>query len=213
MDVSWQLALAEQQSFLESVESRLQLLATETAPPKQLIMRAFELPIESVRVLILGQDPYPSSGDAIGLAFAVPTGAKTLPRSLQNILKELKADLGDQVTTGGDLSRWSEQGVFLLNRHLTTALGVSGGHLDMGWAEFTEAVIRALANARPVGLVAVLWGAKAGEVAQFLPSATVIQSAHPSPLSARRGFFGSRPFSKVNAALEAHGFSPIDWSC
>ncbi len=212
MDVSWQLALAEQRFLLDSVESRLQLLGADTVPPKHLIMRAFELPIESVRVLILGQDPYPSLGDAIGLAFAVSPEAKTLPRSLQNILKELKADLGDQATTGGDLSRWREQGVFLLNRHLTTAPGVSGGHLDLGWSEFTEAVIRGLAKAHPVGLVAVLWGAKAGEVGRFLPSATVIQSAHPSPLSANRGFFGSRPFSKVNAALEAHGFSPIDWS-
>ena len=213
MDVSWQLALAEQHSFLESVESRPQLLAAETVPPKQLIMRAFELPIGSVSVLILGQDPYPSQGDAIGLAFAVSPGAKTLPRSLQNILKELKADLGEKTTTGGDLTRWSNQGVFLLNRHLTTAPGVSGGHLDLGWSVFTEAVIRALAKAHPVGLVAVLWGAKAAEVARLLPTATVIQSAHPSPLSASRGFFGSRPFSKVNAALEAHGFSPIDWSC
>ena len=213
MDVSWQLALAEQQSFLESVESRPQLLAAETVPPKQLIMRAFELPIGSVSVLILGQDPYPSQGDAIGLAFAVDLGVRKLPRSLQNILKELKADLGEKTTTGGDLTRWSNQGVFLLNRHLTTAPGVSGGHLDLGWSVFTEAVIRALAKAHPVGLVAVLWGAKAAEVARLLPTATVTQSAHPSPLSASRGFFGSRPFSKVNAALEAHGFSPIDWSC
>ncbi len=212
MDVSWQLALAEQQAFLESVESKLQASAGETVPPQHLIMRAFQLPIENVRVIILGQDPYPSQGVAIGLAFAVDSNAKKLPRSLQNILKELNADLGEQVTTGGDLSKWQDQGVFLLNRHLTTQLGVAGGHENLGWADFTEAVIRVLAEAHPVGLVAVLWGAKAGQVATLLPSATVIQSAHPSPLSASRGFFDSRPFSKVNAALEAHGFSPIDWS-
>ena len=166
-----------------------------------------------IRVLIVGQDPYPTEGHAIGLSFAVDVNVKPLPRSLKNILIELKEDLGKSVSSEGDLSKWSGQGVLLLNRHLTTDAADAGAHADLGWGAFTDMAIRALNRKRGRSLVAILWGNQAQQLAPVLCDAHVIASAHPSPLSARRGFFGSKPFSKANAALIAAGEPPIDWSC
>lgn len=213
MHPSWQQALLDQQSQLEQIEEKLELASNPFVPPKELIMRAFSQPLDEVRVLIVGQDPYPTAGHAIGLSFAVNTDVKPLPRSLKNILIELKDDLGKSVSAGGDLSLWSQQGVLLLNRHLTTDLAEAGAHTEIGWSKFTDAVIRVLNRKLGRNMVAVLWGNQAMQLAPELCDTLVISSAHPSPLSARRGFFGSKPFSKTNSALVSIGQQPIDWSC
>jgi len=178
-----------------------------------MVMRAFEQDIALVRVLLVGQDPYPSAGHAIGLSFAVAPEVSPLPRSLQNMMRELRDDLGRDVSNGGDLQRWSNQGVMLLNRHLTTSSGTSAAHFDAGWARFTDAAISVLNRARGRKLVAILWGNEAISLQRLLTDVQVVSSAHPSPLSARRGFFGSKPFSKTNEALKFVGEQPIDWSC
>ena len=213
MHPSWQLALAESKQLLDSIEAKLDAHVGEFVPPKPLVMRAFEQPLDAVRVLIVGQDPYPTAGHAIGLSFAVNTDVKPLPRSLKNILIELKDDLGKSVSAEGDLARWSAQGVLLLNRHLTTDLAEAGAHTEIGWAAFTDKVITVLNRKLGRNLVALLWGAQAQQLSGALCDCTVLSSAHPSPLSARRGFFGSRPFSKTNEALSQVGQQPIDWSC
>lgn len=212
MHPSWQAALADQREALETIEQRLQKSASVFAPPMPLVMRVFEQAIDEVKVLILGQDPYPTPGDAIGLAFAV-AAESAMPRSLNNILRELHDDLGDTVTAGGDLTRWSRQGVFLLNRHLTVEVGAAGSHANFGWDSFTDRVLEELARRHAGSLVAVLWGAQAKTAAERLVETALIQSAHPSPLSAHRGFFGSKPFSRVNEALRQRGIQPIDWCC
>lgn len=213
MHPTWQEALADAKPILESIEVKLQAVAGEFVPPLPLVMRAFEKPLTEIRVLIVGQDPYPTSGHAIGLSFAVNTSVKPLPRSLKNILIELKDDLGKSVSAEGDLSRWSDQGVLLLNRHLTTDLAEAGAHTDIGWATFTDKVINVLNRKLGRKLVAILWGAQAQQLTGALCDCKVLASAHPSPLSARRGFFGSKPFSKTNQALIEVGEQPIDWSC
>jgi len=164
-------------------------------------------------VLIVGQDPYPTPGHPIGLSFAVERDVRPIPRSLANIYRELQDDLGIPPVGHGDLSAWAAQGVLLLNRVLTVQAGASGSHRGKGWEEVTEAAIRALV-ARGTPLVAILWGRDAGTLRPLLESAggaAVIASAHPSPLSASAGFFGSRPFSRANAFLEAAGAAPVDW--
>ena len=211
MHKSWQVALADQRPLLERIEVDLRPFFSKIAPAPQLVCRAFEMPIDEVRVLLLGQDPYPTAGDAVGLAFAVAAG-HALPRSLRNIMTELASDV-PAATHTGDLSRWSEQGVMLLNRHLTTGLGSAGSHIGLGWQEFTDAAVRALAQHHGRDLVAVLWGNQARTAQPLLGAAQIVASAHPSPLSAHRGFFGSKPFSQVNQALEKVGREPIDWSC
>ena len=211
MHKSWQVALADQRPLLERIEVDLRPIFSQIAPAPQLVCRAFEMPIDEVRVLLLGQDPYPTVGDAVGLAFAVAAG-RALPRSLRNIMTELASDI-PAATHTGDLSRWSEQGVLLLNRHLTTGLGSAGSHIGLGWQEFTDAAVRALAQHHGRDLVAVLWGNQARTAQPLLGAAQIVASAHPSPLSAHRGFFGSKPFSQVNQALENVGREPIDWSC
>lgn len=213
MHSTWQQALPEAKAMLDVLEAKLAPQAGQIAPALQHVMRAFELPLDQVRVLIVGQDPYPTAGHAIGYSFAVDTSVHPLPRSLSNILRELKDDLGSQVSTGGDLSRWVNQGVLLLNRHLTTNLAEVGAHYDVGWSAFTDRVIDVLNRKRGRKLVAVLWGNQAHQLAPALCDCNVIASAHPSPLSARKGFFGSKPFSKCNAALIQAGEQPIDWSC
>jgi uracil-DNA glycosylase len=213
MHHSWQEALSEFEPLLRDIEEKLDSAPNSYVPEKSLIMRAFQQPLEQTRVLIVGQDPYPTAGHAIGLSFAVNTDVKPLPRSLKNILIELKDDLGKAVTAEGDLSAWSQQGVLLLNRHLTTDLAEAGAHTEIGWSKFTDAVIRVLNRRLGRKLVAILWGNQAMQLAPELCDAVVISSAHPSPLSARRGFFGSKPFSKTNSALVAIGEQPIDWSC
>lgn len=174
------------------------------------ILRAFADPFEDVRVLILGQDPYPTPGHPMGLAFSTQPGVAA-PRSLVNIYRELRDDLGVPPRSDGDLSNWSKQGILLLNRVLTVRPGKPASHRGKGWEAVTQAAIEALV-ARDTPLVALLWGRDAQTAAKFLGNTPRIESPHPSPLSASRGFFGSRPFSRANEALEAQGAKPVDWS-
>ncbi|MBX3093049.1 MAG: uracil-DNA glycosylase [Cryobacterium sp.] len=174
------------------------------------VLRAFTQPFAEVRVLIVGQDPYPTPGHAVGLAFSVDRAVRPVPRSLQNIYRELRDDLGIEPPAHGDLTAWSRSGVLLLNRVLTVRPGASGSHRGMGWEAVTEHAIRALV-ARGGPLVSILWGRDAGSLEPLLRSTPVIRSAHPSPLSAHNGFFGSKPFSRANAFLEAQDSAPVDW--
>jgi uracil-DNA glycosylase len=180
-------------------------------PKSDQVLRAFGYPLADVRVLIVGQDPYPTPGHPIGLSFAVNRAARPLPRSLQNIYRELRDDLGIATPDHGDLSAWAEHGVMLLNRVLTVQPGRSGAHRGRGWESVTELAIRALV-ARGTPLVAILWGKDARSLEPLLGNTPVIASVHPSPLSASGGFFGSTPFSRANAALEQLGAAPVDWS-
>ncbi len=173
------------------------------------VLRAFTQPMDGVRVLIVGQDPYPTPGHPVGLSFSVAPGVHP-PRSLQNIFRELVNDLGVPPPTSGDLTPWTERGVLLLNRVLTVAPGASGSHRGKGWEEVTDAAIAALV-ARGTPLVAILWGRDAQTLRPMLGPTARIESAHPSPMSADRGFFGSRPFSRANALLTDLGAAPIDW--
>lgn len=175
------------------------------------VLRAFTRPLADVRVLVVGQDPYPTPGHAVGLSFSVAPNVRPLPRSLANIYAELNTDLGIAPAVHGDLSSWFSQGVLLLNRVLTVRPGAAGSHRGKGWEQVTQQAIEALV-ARGGPLVAILWGRDAQNLQPMLGDVPVIASAHPSPLSARSGFFGSRPFSRTNAALEAQGASPIDWT-
>ncbi|EFC85387.1 uracil-DNA glycosylase [Parafrankia sp. EUN1f] len=174
------------------------------------VLRAFQQPFDEVRVLIVGQDPYPTPGMAIGYSFAVAPEVRRLPGSLQNIFQELSADLDLPRPANGDLTPWTSQGVLLLNRALTTAPRQPGSHRGKGWEQVTEQAIRALAG-RGKPLVAILWGQDARSLRPFLDGAAVIESTHPSPRSADRGFFGSRPFSRANDLLLRQGAQPVDW--
>jgi uracil-DNA glycosylase len=174
------------------------------------VLRAFRQPFADVRVLIVGQDPYPTPGHAIGLSFSVAPTVRRLPASLLNIFREYRDDLGYPAPSSGDLSPWTERGVLLLNRVLTVAPGQPGSHRGRGWEEVTEQAIRALA-ARGAPLVAILWGRDARTLVPLLDGVGCVESAHPSPNSAARGFFGSRPFSRANQLLEQRGAEPVDW--
>ena len=212
MHPTWQYALGDCRDLLLLMEVRLAGESRPYMPIDHRIMRAFETSLNDVKVLLIGQDPYPTENVAIGLSFAVDLDvATTLPRSLQNILKEVTSDLGPKVKTGGDLSKWADQGVMLLNRHLTVPIGDASGHDDLGWSRFTDKVVAALAEKHGDKLVAILWGKQAAEVEPLLKDAQIIKSAHPSPLSAARGFFGSKPFSKTNEALKKVGRKPVKW--
>jgi uracil-DNA glycosylase len=175
------------------------------------VLRAFEYPLADVRVLIVGQDPYPTPGHPVGLSFAVERAVQPLPRSLANIYAELRDDLGIAPAIHGDLTAWAENGVMLLNRVLTVQAGVSGSHRGKGWEAVTEAAIGALV-ARGGPLVAILWGRDAASLKPLLGGTPIVSSAHPSPLSAHQGFFGSRPFSRTNELLIAQGASPMNWA-
>jgi len=174
------------------------------------VLRAFQQPFDAVRVLIVGQDPYPTPGHPVGLSFSVSEQTRPIPRSLANIFREYSEDLGHPAPSSGDLTPWTERGVLLLNRVLTVAPGQPGSHRDKGWEQVTDQAITALA-ARGTPLVAILWGRDARTLRPLLRDVPCIESAHPSPMSADRGFFGSRPFSRVNAALASAGSEPIDW--
>lgn len=174
------------------------------------VLRAFTFPLDKVKVLIVGQDPYPTPGHAVGLSFSVAPDVRPLPRSLDNIFKEYRDDLGYPAPSTGDLTPWCEQGVMLLNRVLTVRPGTPASHRGKGWEAVTECAIRALA-ARRQPLVAVLWGRDASTLKPMLEDTAVIESPHPSPLSASRGFFGSKPFSRANELLTQRGAEPIDW--
>ena len=175
------------------------------------VLRAFTQPFDGVRVLIVGQDPYPTPGHAVGLSFSVAPETRPVPRSLANIFREYTSDLGHPTPSTGDLTPWAEQGVLLLNRVLTVEPGRSGSHRGKGWEAVTEQAIRALVERDAEPLVAILWGSDARKLAPLLVDVPIVESAHPSPMSADRGFFGSRPFSRVNALLEEIGGDPVDW--
>lgn len=175
------------------------------------ILRAFSLPLEQTRVLIVGQDPYPTPGHAVGLSFSVAPGVRPLPPSLVNIFREYCDDLGLPPPANGDLSPWAERGVLLLNRSLSVQPGKPNSHQGRGWEAVTEQAIRAL-SARGGPLVAILWGRNARNLKPLLESVPCIESPHPSPMAARHGFFGSRPFTRANALLVEQGGEPVDWS-
>ncbi|CAJ1506655.1 uracil-DNA glycosylase [[Mycobacterium] burgundiense] len=180
-------------------------------PSGENVLRAFTFPFDAVRVLIVGQDPYPTPGHAVGLSFSVAPEVRPLPRSLENIFSEYGKDLDLPKPSNGDLTPWSARGVMLLNRVLTVRPGNPASHRGKGWEAVTECAIRALV-ARPAPMVAILWGRDAGTLKPMLGSGCgVIESPHPSPLSASRGFFGSRPFSRANELLIKQGAEPIDW--
>ncbi|MFE9663897.1 MULTISPECIES: uracil-DNA glycosylase [unclassified Streptomyces] len=174
------------------------------------VLRAFQQPFDEVRVLIVGQDPYPTPGHAVGLSFAVAPEVRPLPGSLINIYRELTSDLGVPPPSNGDLTPWTRQGVLLLNKSLTTAPRKPGAHRGKGWEAVTEQAIRALA-ARGRPLVSVLWGRDARNVRPLLGNLPAVESVHPSPMSADNGFFGSRPFSRTNDLLVQQGAQPVDW--
>jgi uracil-DNA glycosylase len=209
----WADALAPVAADLAALEA---FLAAEEAagrgylPAREHVLRAFSRPLADVRVLIVGQDPYPTPGHPVGLSFAVAREVRPVPRSLHNVYGELETDLGVPPAPHGDLTPWFEQGVLLLNRVLTVQPGRSASHRRRGWERVTERAIEALVE-RGGPLVAILWGRDAQSLLPLLGDVPSIASAHPSPLSARSGFFGSRPFSRTNALLEAQGAPPIDW--
>jgi uracil-DNA glycosylase len=209
----WAQALAPVESRIEAMG---RFLREEVAagrgylPAGDQVLRAFQRPLADVRVLVVGQDPYPTPGHPIGLSFAVAPDVRPVPRSLANIYAELQSDLGIAPVPHGDLTAWSDQGVMLLNRVLTVTPGQSASHRGRGWEEVTERAIHVLAS-RGGPCVAILWGRDAQSLKPMLGPIPWVESAHPSPLSASRGFFGSRPFSRVDRLLEGQGGSPVDW--
>ena len=180
-------------------------------PAGENVLRAFQQPFGDVAVLLVGQDPYPTPGHPIGLCFSVAPGVRRLPGSLANIFREYRDDLGLPQPSNGDLTPWTQRGVLLLNRVLTVQPGKPASHRGKGWEEVTDQAIRALAG-RGGPLVAILWGRDARSLAPLLGDVPRIESAHPSPYSADRGFFGSRPFSRANDLLRQQGGDPVDWS-
>ena len=202
----------------EQVAKMGQFLRAEIAdgrgylPAGENVLRAFSFPFDQVRVLIVGQDPYPTPGHAVGLSFSVATGVRPLPRSLENIFAEYASDLGFPAPSCGDLTPWAQRGVLLLNRVLTVTPGNAASHRGKGWEAVTECAIRALVDRRQP-MVAILWGRDASTLKSMLAGSDCvsIESPHPSPLSASRGFFGSRPFSRANELLAQMGSDPIDW--
>ena len=210
---SWAQALAPVEPVVRSLG---EFLRAEVAsgrgylPAGPHVLRAFERPLDAVRVLIVGQDPYPTPGHAVGLSFSVAPDTQPVPRSLANIFTELEADLGLPRPGSGDLTPWADQGVLLLNRVLTVTPGEPGSHRGRGWEDVTARAISALVE-RGGPLVAILWGRDARGLAPHLPGIACVESPHPSPLSAHNGFFGSRPFSRANDLLARQGADPVDW--
>lgn len=213
IDPGWAQALAPVE---ENIAQMGQFLRDENAagrrylPAGRNVLRTFTQPFDDVRVLIVGQDPYPTPGHAVGLSFSVAEDVSPVPRSLANIYTEYCADLGYPKPANGDLTPWAKSGVLLLNRVLTVAPGEPASHRNKGWEAVTECAIKALVS-RDEPLVAILWGRDAAGLQQWMPDVPVIVSPHPSPLSASKGFFGSRPFSRANTELEDLGGEPVDW--
>lgn len=205
LHADWQMALRQHEPSIEEIDLFIQ--DKKISPNYEFVFRALSTPLEDTRVVIFGQDPYPTKGHAHGLAFSVDSEVSPLPASLRNIFKELKSDLKITRSTG-DLSDWSHQGVMLINRILTTQTGVSLAHENLGWQKITETVAQVLGQR---GVIAVLWGGTAQGLRKFFQDENVISSVHPSPLSAYRGFFGSKPFSRINEKLLAKGEVPITW--
>jgi uracil-DNA glycosylase len=206
MHPSWQSKLSASEDLLTEIEARL-MFEPQLTPPPALVMRAFQEPFDSVKVVLLGQDPSPTKNVACGLAFAVSQESK-FPQSLKNLMKELATDL-PHASNSGALANWSSQGVMLLNSALTTIVGAPGAHAKI-WSGFTKAVLEQLDSS---SLVCLSLGEHAKKLSTLIVKGEVIQATHPSPLSASRGFFGSRIYSSVNSALQAKGLAPIDWSC
>jgi uracil-DNA glycosylase len=214
IDAGWARALHPVAPDIAAIGERLRAevaAGRRYLPAGEQVLRAFQRPLAEVKVLIVGQDPYPTPGHPIGLSFAVEKHVRPLPRSLSNIYQELNADLGIAPAPHGDLSAWSDQGVMLLNRVLTVAPGAPASHRGWGWEKVTEHAIRELV-ARGGALVAILWGRDAANLRPLLGSTPIIESPHPSPLSASRGFFGSRPFSQANDLLARQGAAAVDWT-
>jgi len=214
IDAGWAQALEPVAPDISALGERLRAevaAGRRYLPTGDHVLRAFQRPLAQVKVLIVGQDPYPTPGHPIGLSFAVEKHVRPLPRSLSNIYQELNADLGIPPAPHGDLSAWSDQGVMLLNRVLTVAPGAPASHRGWGWEKVTEHAIRELV-ARGGALVAILWGRDAANLRPLLGSTPIIESPHPSPLSASRGFFGSRPFSRANELLAQQGSAAVDWT-
>ena len=203
---NWRDLLKGSHDLLDRIES--DIAESSYLPKHDNVMKSLSFDPSLSKVLILGQDPYPNEIDAMGLAFSTARSDGKLPASLRNIYRELADDLDVAVPTSGDLSPWCNQGVVLLNRTLTCTQGESNSHRDIGWRDFTDQVVSILAQ---IGVVAILWGKSAQEVEYRFPKSDCITSVHPSPLSAHRGFFGSKPFSRANQALLAKGLEPIDW--
>ena len=212
VDPSWARALAPVESTVHQIGERLREEVAEGRgylPAGTDVLRAFTYPMDGVKVLIVGQDPYPTPGHPMGLSFSVQPGVRP-PRSLENIFTELVSDLGVDRPTSGDLTPWSRQGVMLLNRVLTVQPGAPASHKGWGWETVTQRAIEALVERR-APLVAILWGRPAQSLTPMLGSTPILASPHPSPLSASRGFFGSRPFSRANELLVEQGAAPVDW--
>jgi uracil-DNA glycosylase len=213
VEAGWAQAL---QPVAERIAAMGDFLRAELAagrrylPEGKNVLRAFQQPFADVRVLIVGQDPYPTPGHPVGLSFSVAPDVRPIPRSLQNIYREYAADLGFEQPSNGDLSPWSTRGILLLNRALTVSPGKPASHRGKGWEEVTDQAIRALV-AREQPMVAILWGRDAQNLRPLLGKVPCIESAHPSPMSADRGFFGSRPFSRANELLAGLGGEPVDW--
>nr|WP_243758970.1 uracil-DNA glycosylase [Actinotalea soli] len=213
MAPDWAEALAPVEPQLRRLGERLRAevaAGRRYLPAGRDVLRAFARPMSEVRVLVVGQDPYPTPGHAVGLSFSVDREVRPVPRSLTNIYRELREDVGVDPGPSGDLTGWADQGVLLLNRVLTVREGEAGSHRDLGWQEVTDHAVRSLAE-RGGPLVAVLWGRQAQTLQPVLGEVPVVAGPHPSPLSASRGFFGSRPFSRVNALLAEQGAPPVDW--
>lgn len=202
---SWAPIFKPLEGLISEVLSRID--GEVIAPSRELIFQAFTTDLESIRCVIIGQDPYPTPGNAMGLAFSVPQEVRPIPQSLKNIFTELESDIGISTPSCGDLSPWTRSGVLLLNRVLTTRLGESDAHKNVGWQEFTDQIASELGKR---DVVAILWGRQAQELSKFFRYS--VTSVHPSPLSAYRGFFGSKPFSQVNEILTRTGRLPINWS-
>ncbi|WP_162470706.1 uracil-DNA glycosylase [Saccharothrix deserti] len=213
MEAGWAEALAP---VADRIAAMGEFLRAEVAagrtylPAGENVLRAFQQPFHAVRVLIVGQDPYPTPGHAVGLSFSVSPETRPIPKSLINIYQEYMSDLGHPKPSNGDLTPWTERGVLLLNRALTVQPGKSNSHRNKGWEPVTEQAIKALAE-RDAPLVAILWGSQARALKPLLGADRCVESVHPSPLSAAGGFFGSRPFSKANELLVKQGAEPIDW--
>ncbi|WP_405782946.1 uracil-DNA glycosylase [Streptomyces sp. NBC_00859] len=213
VEAGWAQALAPAADRITAMGEflRAEIAAGRTYLPSGAnVLRAFQQPFDDVRVLIVGQDPYPTPGNAVGLSFSVAPDVRPVPGSLDNIFREMHTDLGLPRPSNGDLTPWAEQGVLLLNRALTTAPRKPAAHRGKGWEEVTEQAIRALV-AREKPLVSVLWGRDARNLRPLLGNLPAVESSHPSPMSADRGFFGSRPFSRTNELLVRQGAQPVDW--
>ena len=207
----WQSVLEPLRTKIDSIGDELRKRADSgerILPDRDLVFRALQTPPEEVNVVLVGQDPYPNLSDACGLAFSIKPRTSNLPASLMNIQKEIITDIGSTMTADGDLSRWSDQGVLLLNRVLTVKAGESASHNALGWQEITKTIV---AHAATRGALGLLWGAHARELVALFQPGKVVEGVHPSPLSAHRGFLGSKPFSRINSILIEDGKEPIQW--